>query len=174
MVKLFIYGTLRRGHGNHSMLDGIARFLGNAVLKKHEKIHSNHLPYVIPTLRNGEVEGELYDVVGDIREIIRMERMAGYDMTSVSEYIVSSDIEGGNDDEVYAFIDKSREMDVDGNVNFVWERGTKPDIYKIVEEKADDIMGDLVENIEAHLESGLMRKPSDDEIDKAINIFFDT
>ena len=63
--KVFVYGTLKRGQGNHHLLKD-SQFLGKAHTKfKWAMINNSNgsFPYLLQTLRHGEhVQGEVFKV----------------------------------------------------------------------------------------------------------------
>ena len=60
-MKLFVYGTLKRGGGNHRYLHG-CKYLGNYVMKNHVLFDLNYgFPYMARQ-ENHEVIGEVYEI----------------------------------------------------------------------------------------------------------------
>lgn len=77
MTKLiFVYGTLKRGHHNHRLLEK-ATFLGEATTVDDSflMMHNRSFPYVIG---NGKffVKGELYEV--DESSVVYLDRLEGH------------------------------------------------------------------------------------------------
>ncbi len=77
MTKIFfVYGTLKRGRGNHSLLSG-AKFVGNGVTESDSffMFTNGGFPYV---LSNGKfhISGELFEVTDDVTEQ-RLDRLEG-------------------------------------------------------------------------------------------------
>ena len=62
--KVFVYGSLKKGFGNHPLLDG-AEFLGNGVIKGFDMYSLGAFPAIVPS-EKGIIHGELYDVSPDI------------------------------------------------------------------------------------------------------------
>jgi gamma-glutamylaminecyclotransferase len=61
-MKLFVYGTLQRGYGNHRLLAG-AEFLGKAVTAAPYKMFNIGFPFILPgDDSDGYVEGELFEI----------------------------------------------------------------------------------------------------------------
>lgn len=58
-ITVFVYGTLKRGCKNHSILKS-ARFLGEAKITGATMLDLGPFPCVIPG--DGEVKGEIYQV----------------------------------------------------------------------------------------------------------------
>lgn len=77
MKRVFVYGTLKKGHGNNRVL-GNSTFLGEAITCADGffMYTNGGFPYV---LRNGSffIKGELYEVTSD--EVLRgLDRLEGY------------------------------------------------------------------------------------------------
>lgn len=77
MYKVFVYGTLKRGEGNHRLLEE-SKFIGNDVLKGF-KLYD--LPYGFPCVvksnsNDDEVSGEVYEV--DSQTLERLNILEGY------------------------------------------------------------------------------------------------
>jgi gamma-glutamylaminecyclotransferase len=72
-MKLFIYGTVRKGFHNHHYLEG-ARYIGRARTKAKYSLYANTLPYLVkdPVC---QVKGELYEVDNTI--LTRMDILEG-------------------------------------------------------------------------------------------------
>ena len=72
-VLVFVYGTLKRGHGNHHWLAG-APFMGEAELPQVVLFDLGPFPMAVPG--NGRVIGELYRI--DAAALARLDRLEGY------------------------------------------------------------------------------------------------
>ena len=72
-MKLFVYGTLKRGFGNHAVLRG-AEFIGKASLQGFEMYSLGGFPGIIPVTGFSWVEGELYEV----SDFLHLDRLEGY------------------------------------------------------------------------------------------------
>jgi gamma-glutamylcyclotransferase (GGCT)/AIG2-like uncharacterized protein YtfP len=70
---VFVYGTLKRGHGNHHWLAG-APFLGQALLPDVVLHDLGPFPMAVPG--EGVVRGEVYAV--DAAGLARLDRLEGY------------------------------------------------------------------------------------------------
>lgn len=64
MVKVFVYGTLKQGHGNHVLLED-SRFLGPAITDKKFIMYRAGIPFVSKSHNTTNISGELY-MVDDI------------------------------------------------------------------------------------------------------------
>lgn len=61
-MKLFVYGTLKQGHGNHRRL-ATARFIGAAVSAAATyRMHDSGFPVLVDEPLGARVSGELYEV----------------------------------------------------------------------------------------------------------------
>lgn len=59
-MKVFVYGTLMKGHGNHILLEN-DKFLGNAVLKDYGLYNVSSFPGIIKQ-DGAAVKGEVYSI----------------------------------------------------------------------------------------------------------------
>ncbi len=75
MEKLFVYGTLKKGFGNHSYLKG-ARFLGRARTKHRYALYEDGVPFLVKTPPIAQVKGEVYEVSEEILE--RIDKLEGH------------------------------------------------------------------------------------------------
>ena len=101
MTNLFTYGTLRKGHGNHRLVED-AEFVGEATI---EAIRRGPIQ-VVPG--DGTVHGEIYGV--DNSTLRRIDHLEGYDPTANNQagYVrttVKAKLEDGEviEAEVYYF-----------------------------------------------------------------------
>ena len=60
-TKIFVYGTLKRGHGNHVLLKD-SEFLGPALTVNKYVMYRAGIPYVSKSLELSGIMGELYSV----------------------------------------------------------------------------------------------------------------
>lgn len=58
---LFVYGTLKRGFGNHWYLEK-AKFLGNAETVEKYALYEVGIPYVVKEEKISTIKGEVYEV----------------------------------------------------------------------------------------------------------------
>jgi len=72
-VLVFVYGTLKRGHGNHHWLAG-APFMGEAALLNVVLHDLGPFPMAVPG--EGLVRGEVYAI--DAAGLARLDRLEGY------------------------------------------------------------------------------------------------
>ena len=76
---VFVYGTLKSGHGNnHILQDGDARLVGEARTLPVFRLYARYIPYLVPaTVTHGlRVKGEVWEV--DARTLERMDRLEGH------------------------------------------------------------------------------------------------
>ena len=96
MVRLFVYGTLKRDCWNHRLLTN-ARFLGRAIAKGYT-LHINGIPYMLRSANGCIVYGEVYEVERElIKELDRFE--AGY-----SRELITVEFEDGRKIRAYAYL----------------------------------------------------------------------
>lgn len=81
MVRLFVYGTLKKRHGNHGVL-GNSVFLGEAVTVSREfNMYDGGFPFVTDFKNDeenlGSIVGELYET-SDKRILHNLDRLEGY------------------------------------------------------------------------------------------------
>ena len=61
MELVFVYGTLRRGHGNHVLLKN-SQFVDAGLTKKKYAMYANGIPFVNDDEEVSSIFGELYKV----------------------------------------------------------------------------------------------------------------
>ena len=76
MTLVFVYGTLKRGHGNHRLLEA-SRFVGEAVSASAcYAMHDCSFPILVDEPLGGRVMGELYAV--DRRTLRSLDMLEGH------------------------------------------------------------------------------------------------
>ena len=73
-MKVFVYGTLKKGYGNSGLLSG-AKFLGVDAVEDHLLILPSFFPYAFPW-KSGTIYGEVYEV--DEPTLRSLDRLEGY------------------------------------------------------------------------------------------------
>jgi gamma-glutamylaminecyclotransferase len=91
-MKVFVYGTLKQGYGNHRILEGKS-FLGPAVTIGRFNMLNSGFPVLIPADDGLPVKGEVYDITGDLDTLDRLDQLEGegvmYDRREI--YVLLSD-----------------------------------------------------------------------------------
>jgi len=72
---LFVYGTLKRGFGNHIYLEG-TRFLGRAETVEKYALYEVGIPYVVKGEGVSTIKGEVYEVGRE--ELSAIDRLEGH------------------------------------------------------------------------------------------------
>lgn len=73
--KIFVYGTLKRGHGNHRYLAG-SKFLGAGKTRNKYAMYVSGIPFVIVTEPVSQISGELYEV--DDQTLCKLDQLEGH------------------------------------------------------------------------------------------------
>lgn len=78
-MLVFVYGTLKRGHGNHVVLsNGGASYLGeDTTVHKYKFLDLGYYPAVVPPAKDAldtYIEGELYSV----NDLVALDSLEGY------------------------------------------------------------------------------------------------
>lgn len=118
-MKVFVYGTLKQGWGNHRLLEH-SKFLGMRTTKDVYDLRNCGFPYAIRNPEEGrKVLGELYEI--DEQTLVNLDRLEGH-----PHHYQRTDVELDGMDEtvmMYTVEDTFRELpqcptDPDGH--FVW------------------------------------------------------
>ena len=59
-IYVFVYGTLRKGFGNHYLLRD-SKFIGYGITKEKYSLYVDGIPYVVK-IPNTQIKGEVYEV----------------------------------------------------------------------------------------------------------------
>lgn len=78
-MKVFVYGTLKRGYGNHHILNG-HRFVSEAVTVAKCRLFNSGFPVLRPRTEkpnafNAPVYGEVYDIGNDTKTLARLDAL---------------------------------------------------------------------------------------------------
>ena len=71
---VFVYGSLKRGFGNHRCLEG-AEFIGPGILDNAKMLNLGAFPGLVPAT-TGEIFGEIYKITPTI--LVRLDRLEGH------------------------------------------------------------------------------------------------
>ena len=72
---IFVYGTLRRGQGNHHLLN-TSKFIGVAKTKNEYALYASGVPFLSRTSAVSQVVGEVYSV--DQVTLMRLDQLEGH------------------------------------------------------------------------------------------------
>lgn len=105
MHKVFVYGTLRKGYGNHRLLE-TANFVSNGTTKEKYTMFASGIPYVNKHIPNTNIVGEVYEV--NDKELVRLDQLEGYDPSRHEESwykreLINVITENGNSVEAYIY-----------------------------------------------------------------------
>lgn len=89
---VFCYGTLKRGHANHWLMEG-AKYHGNYFTDKNYSLYVEGLPFLVKEKGGGGCFGELYEVTDEILE--KLDRLEGHPTFYKREKITVYDAEVG-------------------------------------------------------------------------------
>ena len=75
MTKVVVYGTLRKGYGNHHLLE-TSSFLGNCLTKDKYSMFASGIPFVNKKINKTQIVGEVYEVTEPV--LRRLDMLEGY------------------------------------------------------------------------------------------------
>jgi gamma-glutamylcyclotransferase (GGCT)/AIG2-like uncharacterized protein YtfP len=99
-MKLFVYGTLKRGHTNHSLLNE-ARYLCDASTDNNYTLFVGGLPCLVEAAGKGAV-GELYEI--DEGTLYKLDRLEGHPRFYERKTITVYETDSGHEVKAYAYI----------------------------------------------------------------------
>lgn len=99
-IKLFTYGTLKRGRGNYRYFLRNAKFLGEATTNKDYSLVVYSLPYMIERKGTG-VKGELFEI--NEQELDAIDGLEGHPSFYQRKTITVTD-DQGNETETFAYL----------------------------------------------------------------------
>lgn len=76
-MKCFVYGTLKRGYGNHDRLLAGKEFLGIARTVDTFDMINASFPVIVPNEQGFPVVGEVFDITGDTATLDGLDRLEG-------------------------------------------------------------------------------------------------
>ena len=85
-MKVFVYGTLKRGHGNHRLLTR-ATYLGKAVTLRPMRMAGYGVPFVWPSKAGRTLQGEVYDIGDPSTDRDARNRLAALDRLESNGYV---------------------------------------------------------------------------------------
>lgn len=71
---VFVYGTLRKGFGNHFLLKN-SKFIGEAITKEKYSLYASGIPYVVKVPKT-HIKGEVYKV--DSETLKSLDQLEGH------------------------------------------------------------------------------------------------
>jgi len=96
-----VYGTLKKGHGNHSLLR-TARFIGEGVTENPDYVmYDGPFPYVAFQYPGKRIQGEVYEV--DDGTLNRLDDLEGVDYDHYIKCRVSINV-NGKSEECYIYL----------------------------------------------------------------------
>ena len=75
MNLVFVYGTLRSGFGNHSLLSS-SKFLGKGKTRKKYALYQVGIPFLVENESHKQIVGELYSVSS--RVLLGLDMLEGH------------------------------------------------------------------------------------------------
>lgn len=99
--KVFVYGTLKKGYGNHSLLRE-AKFIGEALTLKRFRLFDVGFPYAVPSQRGARLKGEVYEV--NSPEIMKaLDWLEGYP-SHYKRQVIMVELENGQKIEAWIYV----------------------------------------------------------------------
>lgn len=93
-MKVFVYGTLKRGYGNHRLLEG-KTLIGEGITEGKYQMVSGGFPIIMASDDGLPVKGEVYDITGDQECLTNLDRLEGegvmYDRKDVPVTLLNGD-----------------------------------------------------------------------------------
>ena len=99
-MKVFVYGTLKKGGWNHSFMDG-SQYLGTGSLGKDYSLFVDSLPKVVFAASENGVEGELYEV--SYETLKKLDHLEGHPLF-YERQLTKIFLEDGTDTEAFVYI----------------------------------------------------------------------
>ena len=66
---IFVYGTLKKGYGNNSLLNN-SKFIGEAITTEKYALYKSGIPFVIKDEKISQIHGEVYEVAPDTLKVL--------------------------------------------------------------------------------------------------------
>lgn len=77
-MKVAVYGTLRKGFGNHRILEGLLPLREGFVSVPFRMVSLGGFPGLIPASEHHQVYLEIYDIGDDTERLRRLDGLEGY------------------------------------------------------------------------------------------------
>ena len=110
MVKLFVYGTLKKGHRNHRVLGPEAKFIDVATVYGMTMHKGPGFPYAVFKV-DSEIRGEVYE----LPDLLACDRLEGY-----PHHYLRTEVLCWYDDNEYYHTENAWVYHAGPNVNLNW------------------------------------------------------
>jgi len=98
-MKVFVYGTLKKGYGNHRCLDG-AKFIKETITKPiYDLVDVGYFPGLVSG--NNAIQGEIYEINDSILK--RLDNLEGYRGKSSNSNLYNRIIIKIEDEDIYTY-----------------------------------------------------------------------
>lgn len=116
--KLFVYGTLKKGSGNHHLLSD-AEYLGEAYVDKGFGLVVDGLPFLLEDKNGPGCYGELYNVTAE--QLRACDRLEGHPTVYFRKEVSTYDLETGHEVKafVYVYPHKKELRELGGKFKFI-------------------------------------------------------
>lgn len=99
-MKVFVYGTLKKGYSNHRLLQ-TSEYIGNGKIEGYEIYDLGFYPGIVPGDRKDEVYGEVYEITEET--LVHLDRLEGEGFLYIRE-VVEVEMDGGSvEASIYVF-----------------------------------------------------------------------
>ena len=116
---VFVYGTLKKGHGNNYLLQE-AEYLGKAITYKRFRLFDVGFPYAVPSKDGARIRGEVYKVNPEIMQAL--DWLEGFP-THYKRQIIKVELENGEVIEAWIYYTKEPRGDEIQPINDIVEWG---------------------------------------------------
>ena len=100
-MKLFVYGSLKRGKHNHDCLRG-SKFLGSAFIRNGYNMYVSFLPYLVKEKGGQGVVGELYEINESTLRLC--DHLEGHPLLYTRTVVWVTDASSGEEIEAYTYL----------------------------------------------------------------------
>lgn len=126
LVKIFVYGTLRKGYGLHSQCLTNSKFLGDAETVEKYAMYVNAIPYVIKDDKVSTIKGEVYLV--DPYTLEAIDRIEGHPNWYRREKIKVK-YNTGKTDKAWLYFSRQRSGDLFEEGDYNWRPKEEDILY---------------------------------------------